>query len=165
MKDIKGYEGLYAIDESGKIWAHPKHSWKGRFLKTWLVGHGYEMVMIYRDKKPKKFLVHRLIAQAFISNPKKLPEVNHKDGNIRNNLPENLEWVTSKENKTHAWDKGLYTHKGINHYLAKLDENKVRKIRKLLIKKISLNEAGRIFNVSAATIRDIHVGNTWKHVI
>lgn len=113
MKDIPGYEGLYAATKDGRIWAHKKKTSDGRtvherFLKPWLIGHGYEMVMLYKDSKPTKFLTHRLVALTYIRNPRNLREVNHKDANRLNNRPENLEWCTSKENKRHAWALGLY---------------------------------------------------------
>jgi len=167
MKDIQEYEGLYFADKSGRIWASPKHNWKeGRFLKTWLIGHGYEMVMLYKEKQSKKFLVHRLIAQAFIPNPNNLREVNHKDGNRRNNVPENLEWVTSKQNKKHAWDNGMYTHKGECHYLSKLTEDKVRKIRQLISEgKMSYTNIGKMFDVTQGTVSSIKCGKIWNHVL
>lgn len=60
-----------------------------------------------RDGKLKTIGVHRLVALAYISNPKKLREVNHRDGDIKNNKVENLEWVSSSENTKHAYNNGF----------------------------------------------------------
>ena len=62
---------------------------------------------MWKDKKSKTFLVHRLVADAFIKNPNDEPLVNHKDGNPSNNKRENLEWCDSKHNVNHAFDNGL----------------------------------------------------------
>lgn len=64
---------------------------------------GYFRVCLYKDHKKKRFLVHRLVAEAFISNPNNKPQVNHKDGNKQNNRLENLEWATNSENQLHSY--------------------------------------------------------------
>ncbi|MDF2908773.1 MAG: hypothetical protein K0R34_4094 [Herbinix sp.] len=69
----------------------------------------YAVVTAYEDGKQKHFYVHRLVAEAFIPNPKNKPQVNHIDGKTRNNHMSNLEWVTARENVRHAYKTGLHT--------------------------------------------------------
>jgi len=117
MKDIKDYEGLYAITEDGKVWSYPKKrsSRKGKWLKPFIQskkrvnGTTYSIasVGLRKDKKRSLFLVHRLVAQAYIPNPKNKKQVNHKDGNALKNHIDNLEWVTGFENMQHAQEIGL----------------------------------------------------------
>lgn len=75
-----------------------KYLIKGRILGQYDNGHGYLQVNISIDGKKTTKYVHRLVAQTFIDNPDSLPQINHKDGNTRNNDVENLEWCTPKYN-------------------------------------------------------------------
>ena len=67
----------------------------------------YLAVCYTENGKEKHAYVHRLIASAFIPNPEKLPQVNHIDGNTRNNAAKNLEWCTAQRNVQHAYETGL----------------------------------------------------------
>lgn len=104
-KDVKGYEGLYQVSNYGKIKTY--YSKIPRLKKTFFDKDGYKKVSLQKNKKPKKFFVHRLVAIAFISNPKNKLEVNHIDGNKQNNYVFNLEWCTRSENELHAYKHGL----------------------------------------------------------
>ena len=93
-KDIEGYEGLYQVSTLGRV----KNSRSGRILKGGKHKAGYHQVILCKNGKVKYYLVHRLVAQAFIPNPQNKPQVNHIDEDKENNYVENLEWVTIKEN-------------------------------------------------------------------
>lgn len=90
---------------------------RGKILKLYISKKGYLQVNLTKNRQSKTSSVHRLVATAFIQNPKNKPEVNHIDGNKQNNKIDNLEWVTSSENTIHAIKTGLVknTH-GRNHY-------------------------------------------------
>jgi len=117
MKDIKSYEGLYAVTKDGKVWSYPKsnRNKKGMWLKQHRIekkrinGTKYIIVSVglWKNKKRKLFLVHRLVAMAYIPNPKNKPDVNHKNGNSLINEEWNLEWNTKIENMQHAERTGL----------------------------------------------------------
>lgn len=91
-KDVQGYEGLYQISNLGRVKSLYKNT---KILMPRLNNRGYQYVMLFKDKKYKHFLVHRLVAQTFIPNPDKLPQVNHIDENKENNCVSNLEWCTN----------------------------------------------------------------------
>ena len=93
MKDIKGYEGLYAITSCGKVWSYRSQ----KFLQSSLVC-GYLSVCLCKGGEQKRVYIHRLVAEAYIPNPNNLPQVNHKDEIKIHNYINNLEWVTEKEN-------------------------------------------------------------------
>jgi len=107
-RPIAGYEGLYSVTASGRVWSHKKSTTStGQFLKGGDNGRGYRFVFLYKNGTPKRFYVHRLVAEAFIENTDCLPQVNHIDGNKNNNCKDNLEWASRSMNMRHAWDAGL----------------------------------------------------------
>lgn len=121
-KPIPEYEGLYEASSYGRIRSaegkttysvrHGKRIWKQRiinpkgcadFRKT-----GYR-VTLWKDKKPKDFLVARLVCTTFHENLINTKmTVNHKDGNRLNNRIENLEWLTLADNIKDGFRTGLY---------------------------------------------------------
>lgn len=112
IKDITGYEGLYIIDSLGNVVSLPKvqgryvHN-EYRILNRKLNKFGYYEVALTKGGETKTLLLHRLIANAFIPNPKNLPQVNHKNGIKTDNRIENLEWCTKQENTKHAFQNNL----------------------------------------------------------
>lgn len=107
------------------------------------------------DGKAKNYLLHRLIAKAFIPNPENKAEVNHKDCNKLNNSIENLEWVTRSENQKHSWDSGLRTYRPL-HYKGKFgkDHNRSKRVRCIEKDLVfgSMSEAGRILNIHFSSV-------------
>lgn len=102
-RDIKGYEGLYKISNTGKVFSCISN----RLMKPVFSGSGYKQVGLSKDMKVTGKMVHRLVAEAFIPNPENKRTVNHIDGNKLNNDVSNLEWNTYSENLKHAYKHGL----------------------------------------------------------
>lgn len=95
-KNIKGYEGDYQADEEGNMYSL-KYG-KRRLLKPIKDTNGYLKVCLYKDGKGKMFLVHRLVAEAFLPNPENLPMINHKNEIKDDNRVSNLEFCDCKYN-------------------------------------------------------------------
>ena len=96
-KDKKYYEGRYQVSNCGRVKSlKRKNVLKEKILKPYVDKDGYLTVMLNNPRKT--FLVHRLVAEAFIPNPDNLPCVNHKDENKQNNVVINLEWCDVKYN-------------------------------------------------------------------
>lgn len=95
-KDIEEYEGLYQVSDKGRI--KSVKFGKERIMRPSKDGCCYLQVRLSKKGEPKTYKVHRLVAQAFLSNPKTLTQVNHKDENKENNCVENLEWCNCKYN-------------------------------------------------------------------
>lgn len=108
-KPICGYEDRYEVSDRGRVRSLNYHrTGEIKELKTRVDRYGYLCISLPMEgNRRKHFTIHRLVAIAFIPNPDNKPEVNHKDGNKKNNYPSNLEWVSMKENQRHAWNNGL----------------------------------------------------------
>lgn len=100
-KPIKNFEGLYEISNFGRLKSLPRATTSGGIIKTRLT-RGYETTHICKNGKHYEVKIHRLVAQAFISNPNNLPQVNHKDENKINNRVDNLEWCNSSYNNKYG---------------------------------------------------------------
>lgn len=100
-KNIKGYEGYYEVSNYGRIKSLKDFRGRNRIyiLRQQKNKDGYNRVELHKDGKRKTYMVHRLVAEAFIPNPNNLPFINHKNEFEKdNNKVENLEWCTSKYN-------------------------------------------------------------------
>ena len=107
IRDIPGYERLYAITEEGRVFSYPKgNNNMGKFLKHKKTS-GYYSYSLRINGTTKDERLHRLIALTFIPNPDSKPCINHIDGNKLNNSIENLEWCTHKHNMMEASRIGL----------------------------------------------------------
>ena len=118
-KDIEGYEGLYQVSNLGRVRSldryyekpHPRNGVPTRYLKRGqiIISHparnGYMGVVLKVNRVQKNFMVHRLVAKAFVSGYFEGADVNHKDCNRQNNQASNLEWMTRRDNL--KYDNGV----------------------------------------------------------
>lgn len=107
-KPIKDYENLYEVSNYGNI-KSLKYN-KEKLLKPYMTSTGYYKIDLRKNNIRKIRPIHKLVAEAFLENPKNLSEVNHKDGDKTNNNMNNLEWVTRAENIKHSYKTGLHIH-------------------------------------------------------
>lgn len=127
-KNIRDYEGLYQISNNGNVkslgrWVNTKCKGKrwqeGKILKPSVDKKGYLYVCLCKNGYMKNYYVHRLVAEAFISNPNNYPCVNHKDENKQNNCVENLEFCTVKYNVNYGTRNKRVAEKQTNGKLSK----------------------------------------------
>lgn len=168
---VVGYETHYVVSNKGRVKGIGKKS-KYRLLVPMVHQQGYERVRLSVGGKHRFFLVHRLVATAFIPNPDNKATVNHLDGNKHNNCVENLEWATQAENNLHAHRTGLAltTERQIKSSClrAKITKQQVKDIIKLYKQGRSLLDLSKLYQISKSQVCRIVNGKsrqaTLKHL-
>lgn len=157
-KDIENYEGVYQVSNYGRIKSFAQKS-LGKIKIPHILNKGYLRIGLDKNANEVLYLVHRLVAMAFIPNPFKKPQINHKNSNKQDNKVQNLEWCTNGENLKHSYSMGIHCQDGMKNNNVKLNELQVRVIRKC--KDIDNVKLGKIFNVNNTTIGRIKRKTTW----
>jgi hypothetical protein len=148
----------YFVTKDGKVFRD------GKLIKTQFQKKGgYEYKVMKINNIRTSVYIHRMIAETYIPNPENKPEVNHWDGNTKNNIISNLFWATSSENKIH---KTRILKRGIkeNHNMVKLTEDDVQWIRNYYIpndRKFGMNALAKKFNITPSNIHKIIHNKTW----
>lgn len=158
LPEIKDY---YTINDKGEVYSDNS----GLMSTRNRAGTEYQIINFMRvDGKKQTFRLHRLVLLAFdpIKNASEM-EVNHKDGNKKNNCLENLEWCTSSENQKHAFKNGLqHTRKGEESNFSKLTKENVKEIFKLRAQGLKQKEIAEIFGCTRSNISHILNKKSWK---
>lgn len=147
MKEIKGYE-KYLISKDGDIYIK-ETMYK---MKPTISSNGYLRIGLTKDKKKTIFLVHRLVAFAYIQNLDDKIQVNHINGIKSDNRLINLEWATRCENMQHAYMNGLM--KGFYDYTYKPVLDTANGIFYESVK-----EASFLLNINYSTLRSMLQGH------
>ena len=150
-RPIKGFEN-YMVSNLGRV--KSLYHGKEKILKP-INNSGYLMVNLYKNGKRKKYLIHRLVAIAFIPNTDNKTEVDHINTIRTDNRVENLRWVTSKENSNNELSKKNYSksNKG-RKYSEETKDKKRKKIYCIELDKVfnSIKEASEELNISKGSI-------------
>lgn len=159
--EINGVTKEYILYDDGRLYDVKL----GRFKNSVENRNGYLRYSIYVFGKRKFFFVHRLVLKTF--NPVEGMEnlqVNHIDGDKKNNHLENLEWCTQSENQRHAFRMGLISRKGTKNSACKLNERDVQDIVDMLLAKRPYKEISQKFNISKNTVAAIRGKRLWKDI-
>lgn len=169
---IKGFEGLYSVSNMGQVRSNYKGRGRyriqsiGRILSPKKHPQGYHSVNLWKDKKQKSFLIHKLVLEAFADG---IPDgfvTNHINGIKSDNRFHNLEVVTQSENVSHAHEHKLIPFsgaKGTANGRARITEDQVIEIRNLK-GEMPVKEIADKYGLKVAGIEKIIYGKSWKHL-
>jgi len=156
-------EKTYEVTKCGKVFSLT--NWRGcekRELVQQENAFGYLTVRLTLNGVRKKFRVHRLVADMFLSTrPSSQHQIRHLDGNKKNNHYQNLKWGTAKENAEDRDSHGK-TKRRESHNMAKLNWKLVDEIREKSKRGVRNVTLAAEYNVTANNIRSIKNNVTWK---
>lgn len=162
-KPVIGWEDSYEVSSLGRVRrikaGQGARTNRCRSLK--LRKDGYLEVALQVEGKRKDILVHILVAEAFIGPRKPQFTVNHKNLDKTDNRPENLEYLTVRENVRHAASAGVMGVTGELNGSAKLTRQKARDIRERHANGDRVSEIARDYGVTHRTIDLVVNGKTW----
>ena len=153
--------GTYSVSSAGAVRRDKPYRGRVGALKPNISPYGYAKVSVSVNGKSKQRSVHSLVLEAFVG-PRPLGMViNHKDGNKLNNCPENLEYVTDKQNHEHAAALGLAAY-GERIFAAKITTAIAGKIKRMIIDGLPSIKIARKLGVSVYIVYKIKYGQDWK---
>lgn len=176
---IADFEGYYEVSNTGlvrsvdRVVTHARgkvdkpHDTKyyGMILKQKIDRYGYPTVCIMKNGKRRYTTVHRLVAETFLCNVNKLPQINHIDANKLNNNINNLEWVSALDNVRHAIGLNLQHYaSGEELPQTKIDRRIATVIKTRLLTGESQISIARDLGLNKNVIWRISKGHTWKKV-
>jgi hypothetical protein len=162
---VAGYEGIYAVSNHGNVMSMNYAKSKLPGLMSFNLRRGYRSVFFCKiGEKCRWFTVHTLVARAFLGERPSGNHINHRNGVKTDNRVENLEYCTPAENSKHNFKIGLQCNKGENHSQSRLNDEKIREIRRLVKSGIAQTHVARKFGIHQSQISNIARGRAWAHV-
>jgi hypothetical protein len=158
FRPVPGYPN-YLVSRRGEVWSIARR----KMLSQVEGRRGYMLVNLYRGGRVRNFLVHRLVAMTFIGRIPPGKQINHRDGDKRNNRADNLEIVTPEENREHAKRTGLVV-RGEDNPSARLSEKDVLAIRRMRAEGVRVRDIANTYDVSERTVYMLCRRKTWRHV-
>jgi len=161
-KNVIGYENIYQVSNLFNV--KKISGLKQGILKPQINKNGYFRIGLTKNNKRKQCFVHILVLESFVG-PKPFPKAvcRHLDGNSSSKNILNLKWGTAKENSQDSAKHGtnFIKARGSKNHNAKLNDDKIRAIRKSKLKNIPL---ARKYSVTRQLISMIKRCKIWKHV-
>ena len=167
-REVSDSNGLYFVSNYGRVKSMVRDPEKGRIMKQSQV-KGFYCINIKRNGKYCSFLVHKLVAEAFVNKTSDLHTfVTHLDNNVSNNQISNLAWITREENYTHVMtllNAFNRSRPGKFAPYSKLKTDDVRHIKGMIQLGVKQKVIAKMFCVSEMQITRIKQGVNWAEII
>jgi len=137
---------------------------RGKILKPYVDKYGYGSVRLSGNTRGRKWLVHRLVYDAFHGGVPHGMQINHKNGDKMDNRLVNLDAVTPSQNIQHGYDNGLHNQSGTKNNNARLTPEDIVVIRQRSNEGESQTSISRDFGISQSAVSSILNYKTWSHV-
>lgn len=162
---IEGYEGIYAVSDTGEVMSMNYKKSKLPGLMTFSIRRGYRSVTLCKPGTKQRWgTVHTLVAAAFIGPRPEGMTINHKNGIKTDNRVENLEYCTPSDNSKHSFTTGAQCNKGIQHSQHKFTDDQIRDIRARNLNGESQTSIAKSLGVSQSAIHLVVRRKRWDHV-
>lgn len=148
-------DSQYAVSQCGLV----KNITSGRLKDLSIDTYGYLVTTLFKNGKRRQHKVHRMVAEMFVDGYDDQLQVNHIDGDKKNNHFKNLEWCTHEENRNHAIRNGLFPNR-----VSEVDVMNIRNEVIYFDGVLGVHATARRYKVSNATISRILNFKTWKDV-
>lgn len=149
LKPIPGYENLYSVTKEGKVYGHKFKKYKRPNTHT----GGYLGVNLYKNGRQKRHSIHRLVMLSFKGHSSL--QVNHLDGDKKNNNLNNLEYCTAKDNIRHSYATRLQVQrKGLDSPRCKLVEKDLEIVKCLRAFEWTQKDIAKVLDVHQTTVRN-----------
>lgn len=176
-KDIPEYAGIYQASSLGRIRSLERYhesidrlgrprrqTYPSKVMAQHDLGLGYIAVCLTVDGKSQSKYIHRLVCSAFHGScPEGKRDAHHKNNCRGNNVPENLEWLSSQQNQLAKRGHGTAMI-GIRHHKSKITESDVRAIRQGRVDGLTNKQIGEKFGIGASQVQRIVTRDHWPHV-
>jgi len=149
----------YFIDERGDVYSASTYNGRGGEAVRRKLCLNKRRGYVYIRTSSRNYIVHRLVASAFLPNPDSKPEVNHKDGDKTNNHIDNLEWVTAKENTWHSIEGGFTRKMKKNEGNIKYTNEQCASVIWMVKSGMKYAEAGATYGMPYSTVAHLIRGS------
>lgn len=162
---VVGYEGLYEVSDLGRVRRVRNRVHVGgpayRLKKPEIDKDGYLRLRLFHEGEGERYLVHRLVARAFIGPPPdRKSQCCHNDGNPANNTLSNLRWDSIRGNRGDRVKHGTHNH-GERHPMAILTEAQALEI---IADNRTQRQIAADYGITQSAVHAIKARKSWKHL-